>query len=200
MIPSRILWCLLAVALPSCAVNHVPFRPREQVSAESPEGHPAAQYALEDGGQIIGQLRVWSDGVIRTEDKRCWVNIGLELENNSRSPLRFVLDHTRLEAIVTRSARGNLDRVDRPEVFGELEVAAETLGKLELDFPLPAGIAPRQVSSFALRWTLHATGTGTDFRDLTPFLRDRRDYAPDYSPSWFWGWGWPFSHFGSRCW
>ncbi len=196
----RRLWstCLVIVALPSCAIDHVAFRPREHVDAESPRGFPAASYALADDAGRKSEVRIWSAGVDRDGDGAI-VRVGFEIENRFDEPVEISIPDTRVVDVdVSGGANAVVDT--RPMIDGEPAAAADAVQVVELSFPLPSGIEPDDVRSFAVRWSVRGA---VDFAEHTAFRREPSRYPDMYWHGGFYrGWAWrrPYPIFPAYCW
>ena len=150
---------------------------------------PGAQFELRDEQGRRGELRVWclrAEEVVDPDDERrrlTYVDIGLELENNSNEELRLVVGEARLRHVQTKRRR--IDSVSPSEPGETVLVAPDSVSTTHLGFELPTGVRPGHVQSFRLQWVVHGSGSRR-FTDLTSFVRARRRYRNHGWP--YWGW------------
>ena len=77
------------LAFSAGCVSSRAFVPGEHLTGFSPDGaQPAAEYALLEDGEALGDVKVWSSGAVR-DGSRTQVHVAFEITNQSRAPLRF---------------------------------------------------------------------------------------------------------------
>lgn len=185
-----LLLFVAAIFLPSCAVSHVDFAPRDFEGAESPDGYPAITYKLETDDGRSSELRVWSAGVDRRGSSEfTTVRFGLEIENRFDEPLRLDVANTRVLNIDADDMV--IDSVAEARTRGDVEIDPGDVGVVGLTFDLPSGVSPGDVSAFHLAWKVDAP---REFEEHTPFRRaPTRDARP--LP---WRYGYPLYFGGLR--
>lgn len=200
----RICATLAVALLNSCATERALFRPREKVLAESPDGHPAALYALDDEGKSVGEVRIWSAGSWREDNdaQRTVIHLGLEVENRTGGQLTVDVDATDLRQ-VTAGGR-DLAQVERLDVRGSPEIGDGSVGSVEFLFGLPAGNDPTDLDGFQAHWLLRGLHE-RDFEQLTPFRRDysvaeeRTRWHGGFGFAYGWPyWGYPYPYYWHR--
>jgi len=184
---------LLVAALMSFAgcVSSRSFLPTEHVTGFSPRGsYYAAEYPILEGGQSLGEVRVWTSGAVRDasdDDPRTTVRVGFELENHGESTIR--LDEKRLYLEEMREAGVAGGRVPLTHLDGEALVPPGQTRQIEVAFELPSSVWPSDVPGFRVAWSV--VGERVHSRK-TPFLRELRTgagnpWSPYYGPysSWY---------------
>ncbi|MEZ5967427.1 MAG: hypothetical protein R3F56_26555 [Planctomycetota bacterium] len=200
------------LSLTSCAASREYFIPREEVRAQSPRGWPAAQYAVTIAGQEVGETKIWSEGTMRVDvdgEDRTVLHVGFEVENRITGELDFDVDRCRVVDVQGRGER--FADLGAHEQSGVLHVAGTQVGLIDLEFVLPRGTRPRDLTSFRVEWEL-ATPQG-QFKQSTPFRVDAaRSYRPrptyygsygyydPWGPWWGFGTGFAVGRFSSRLW
>lgn len=195
----QLLLVLAAYAcLPACS-HSVYFRPREHATGESPGGIPAAEYQLDQAGEML----LWSQGGWREDgddgDEQSVIHFGLEVENDSEELLEIVVDEFRLR-IRLEDGR-SIGELMPVELDGEVEIAPGTSSELHMWFAAPDLDSPRDIEALDLHWLLRLrTEANTEFRGSTKFRRDYGGYARygyrgsygyyrPYGYSYYWGYG-----------
>lgn len=185
---------LLALIAAGCRATRVYFRPAERSVVETVDRIAGAQFELRDEQGRKGELRVWCLYAVEDADPddergpRTYVDIGLELENNSKDELQLVVGEARLRDVQTD--RGRIDSVAPFEPGETVRVAPDSVSTNYLSFELPPGVRPSDVRTFRLRWVVSGPGQRS-FTDFTSFVRGRRRY---YRRGPHWGWGFLFGY------
>jgi hypothetical protein len=203
------------LALPACVSPTERYRPRENVSATSPQGDPAAAYDLSIRGLRAASVRVWSTGTHVEKDgevQRAVLGVSLELENNGEDTLELTVDRLRLDE-VAGSAR-ELSGVTIEEMQRAF-VAPREARTLEVEYVLPSVVDGDDVRAFRIDWTVR--GLDGSVHESTPFRADQTfrtasgygysgpyygywgPWGPGYGYGWYGTYGW-YGGFGSRCW
>jgi hypothetical protein len=181
---ARTLW---ALAMAACAADHVGFRPRENVDAQSPDGYPAATYQLVSSDRTARSvLRIWSAGAVRT-DAGGVLHVGIEIENRFTGDLSLDIARTEMRDVVIAGATH--ERLGEPAVTGSRIVPPDRRGRVDLTWALPLATEIEDVSGFDVHWVV---ADGEEHKELTPFAREVRAWGPPW-----YGYGpWPYWHYG----
>lgn len=191
------------LTLASGCVSSRAFMPTEHVTAFSPGGGEyAAEYAIEESGDSLGDVKVWSDGATRDgsdDEPHTNVRVGFELSNHAQAPLRFDSRRLFLEELPKKGERAG--RVGPSRVTGDTLVPPGQSRQLEVVFILPRSVWPSDVPGYRVAWSV--AGRRSHSR-RTPFTRlvERRPvdagypyygyYYPGFYGSWSFGYrGWP---------
>ena len=192
---------LLACALCIGCVSSRAFVPGEHVTGVSPDGERlAAEYALLEDGEALGDVKVWSDGAER-DGSRTVVRVAFELTNQSHQPLRFDAPSLFLEELPAKGKASGRERASG--LAGDVLVPAGESRQLAATFTLPSGVWPSDVPGYRVGWTV--LGSKNHSRK-TPFVyvrgpRELDPWGPVYGPyygyypgfygSWSVGYAWP---------
>jgi hypothetical protein len=170
----------LLLALAGCAARPEHFTPTERPTAVSREGFVAAQYDAIVGGQVIGDVKVWSAGAYEDEDTgRTMLQVGLDVENNGDEPMQLALGDFAIEGIeVDGRATGPAELLGGP---GDARLRPGDTGHFDLHFRLPAGVRPQHLDGFQVSWAV-STSRGR-YAQRTPFIEQepRGYYTAGYS-------------------
>lgn len=187
---------LLSVVIATACAQSARFRP-----VDAPESVPpqlaGMEYELAPDGQNVGDVKVWSEGATTTETngEQRVVHLGLRIRNDDpQRTLRFDPERTTVALI---SDAGELIELDRPyRVEGDLSIEPGSMGRLDVEYPLPDRIDVYDVAGFEFNW---AVDTGdTVATHSTTFVReqergDRMQYGVGvgyYDPYW----GYPYHY------
>jgi hypothetical protein len=179
---SSIISIMAASTLVACVVTSRP--PPERVTARSPRGYTAAEYALVTAQGDLGDVKIWSRGVrlMRAEGRtRTVAHVAFEVENNSRGPLELrelALDSATFD-------RRILTNIQPDRVIGATWVHPGETSVVNAYFALPVSISPEHVDAFRVRWRVE--GNGVSYAERTPFMESPREqlvyyYTPNYDP------------------
>ena len=194
--PGRIATTLLlALNVAGCQTPSAYFWPAEPTVVETVDHVPGAQFELRDKQGRVGELRVWclraEEGEVSDDERRplTYVDIGLELENNSKEELEFVLGEARLRDVQTSEQRIDSVALFQPseapfESGDTVRVAPDSVSTTYMSFELPTGVRPKDIQSFRLQWVVRSSGQRR-FTDLTSFVRARRRYHSGRNWGWF---------------
>ncbi len=190
---ARVALLLVAWFVLSSCVSSRAFVPTEHVTAVSPRGgHLAAEYPIIEGGQSLGEVKVWSAGAVRdrsADDPRTSVRVGFELQNHGNAPMRFDRAGLFLEEMPEGGqARG---RVAPEHVEGDLLVPPGESRQVDVAFALPSSVWPSDVPAYRVAWSV--VGQRAHSRK-TPFLRVQNPspadaWYPYYGP--YYGYSYP---------
>jgi hypothetical protein len=178
-----------------CGTSREYFRPRENQRAQSPLGHPAAQYTMQAGEKPWADVKVWSEGawVPDDDDERTILHVGLEIENRTDATITLDAPAARIENMET--SRGPVGALRPLDVDHAIDVGPKKVGLIDLEFALPAGVRPRQIESFRFTWGLSSETHQHD--ENTPFRRDLERRVRAHSYSYAIGFGYPlYVHHG----
>jgi hypothetical protein len=206
LIPSLARVRLVAAAL-AClfcvgCISSRAFVPGEHVTGFSPDGEQyAAEYALLEDGETLGDVKVWSEGAAR-DGSRTAVQVAFEITNQSREPLRFDAEHLYLEEMPEKGKSPGRERAAK--LAGDTLVPAGESRQLAATFLLPSGVWPNDVPGYRVGWTVLASKSHSR---KTPFVylrgpNDLDPWGPAYGPyygyyypgfygSWSVRYGWP---------
>lgn len=182
--------CTLAFActLAACASNIKSFEPTERVDAISPQGYTAALYDLDVGEERLGEVKVWTRGIYRTEVRgidQTVVHVGLAVENQRGEPIRIPVQRLYLDSVMLE--RQTVKNIAPSQVVGDLTVAPGTLNEIDAYFVLPPGVNPGDVDAFRIHWGLR--DNGRLYTQITPFIQQRMPeyaaYYPYYYPGFY---------------
>ena len=189
------------LAFSAGCVSSRAFVPGEHLTGFSPDGaQPAAEYALLEDGEALGDVKVWSSGAVR-DGSRTQVHVAFEITNQSRAPLRFDARQLFLEELPEKGKPPG--REPAQQVEGQTFVPAGQSRELSATFALPDGIWPSDVPGYRVGWVVVA---GKAHARKTPFVYVRGprelDPWPSYGPyygyyypgfygSWATGYRWP---------
>jgi len=192
----------LACSLCIGCVSSRAFVPGEHVTGFSPDGKQlAAEYALLEGGETLGDVKVWSDGAER-DGSRTTVRVAFEVTSQSHEPLRFDAQSLFLEELPEKGKTAS-GRERASGLTGDTLVPAGQSRQLAATFTLPNGVWPSDVPGYRVGWTV--LGSKSHSR-RTPFMyargpRELDPWGPAYGPyygyypgfygSWSVGYPWP---------
>jgi hypothetical protein len=169
----------IAAALGFGCVNSRAFVPAEHVTGVSPSGEQfAAEYTLLEGGESLGEVKVWSDGARRDRaegDTRTVVRVAFEIDNQSGAPLRLEAERLFLEEMPENGKAPGRERAAR--VDGATNVPAGESRHVAVTFALPSGVWPSDIPGYSVGWTVLG---GKAHSRKTPFVyvRPPRDANP----------------------
>ena len=197
-----ILALLLALLTCSCGTSRAWFRPAERALTESVGGFIAAQYELQDAGKRWGEVRVWSTGAAREDDRErdapTGMAIAFEIENTSDEELELVTAEIRLKEIETRRRR--IDAMTPAETGPSTRIGPNAVVGARFRFTFPDDIDPDDIDSFRVRWVL-TSPEGKRFTQFTTFVRSyyrghrrHRGYSYWYPTFVFGLWGFHSGH------
>jgi hypothetical protein len=196
----RALLVTLLALVPAC-VNHRHFVPREYQNGESPEGYPAAVYALQGDG-AKGEVRVWSAGSAPRNEAgdSAELHLGFELENTGERPLQLDVESLRCDEL--RADERVLGPLRAVRVTGSADAPPGKTVRLDAWFEPEAGIGPVEIDSFAARFVVHCAEQAvcSQATPFVPYVIDLSRYGDD--DGWLWGCGHGFvghCHSGHRC-
>jgi hypothetical protein len=179
------LACFVAALVCSHCVGCISSRafvPAEHVTGFSPNGEQlAAEYALLEEGETLGDVKVWSDGAER-DGSQTTVRVAFELTNQSHEPLRFDAQGLFLEELPEKGKAAGRERASRLD--GDTLVPAGESRQLAATFTLPSGVWPSDVPGYRVGWTVLASKSHSR---KTPFMymrgaRDPDPWGPAYGP------------------
>ena len=134
---STMLVCSVGVG----CVSSRAFVPSEHVTGFSPNGEQlAAEYALLEAGESLGDVKVWSDGAQR-DGSRTTVRVAFEITNQSREPLRFDERGLFLEELAEEGKAAGRERASG--LTGDPVVPPGQSRQLAATFTLPSGVTTR---------------------------------------------------------
>ncbi len=171
---SLLLMTLTMSAWTGCVADRAYYTPREQNLTEAPDGYTAAEYALGEENETLGEVRVWSRGAWVDKDQgNAWLHLGLEVENRSGGPLTVDLQGTRILFTDQTGgseiqAAGNTSQNAR-ELKGRTQVDDNGVQVFYLQFSLQDR-SPSKLGPFTADWALKAED-GTEYRWFTAFKR-----------------------------
>lgn len=184
--------CTLLFSLFLSCSEYQTFPNPEEAALESPKTYVRAEYELEtNDGQPVGEVRVWPEGVKGT--KRAGRNstqvcVGFRLENMGSDTLVFAGDHLLLDAAT--STGYSVRNVRTLDTLGALRISPGQVRELTVCFELPSEPEPNAVQAFRASWSV--SEAGSNFAEITPFLREeparspagdyRFFYSPTYDP------------------
>lgn len=180
-------WMVVLLAASGCAATEQAFQPTEHVEGRTVEGYREAFYELDAGGARYGEVKVWSSGAHRVstaEGHRTAVDVGFTIDNTGDKPIRLALDRVRLESYQAKEPQQS--DIQALLAAGNLAVAPDATGTVEVTFELPEGIGVSDVQAFRVKWTTESDGRS--FTEYTPFIQ-QNEYA--YVP--VWGYYYPYS-------
>lgn len=176
------------------------FLPTEHVTGLSPRGDQyAAEYPIVEGGQTLGELKVWSSGALRDasdDAPRTTVRVGFELDNHGDRPIRLDAERLYLEEMPKKNAQPG--RSSPAHIEGDTVVPPGQARQINVAFELPRSVWPSDVPGFRVAWSV--LGERAHSRK-TPFLRAVETGGPDpwspyYTP--YYGWYYPGPYLGYR--
>jgi hypothetical protein len=175
------------LVLYGCAAGRQYFEPAERVQGQTVQGDKVAIYPLTAAGSQFGEAKLWSHGAYQTADGRNMVHVGIEIHNTGAAPIELRPSELRLD--VMDDDRGPQLGLT-PSATDARVVANGAIADVNLEFALPAGISPREVTALRLHWGVHA-GDKT-YVQRTPFVEetDQPPYAAPYNygyPCWPYG-------------
>lgn len=188
-----------ALALSGCVSSRA-FVPAEHVTALSPRGDQlAAEYPIVEGGQSLGEVKVWSSGAVRnasSDDTRTTVRVGFELTNHGDAPLRFDRDRLYLEEM-SRDGDAPRGRVAPEHVAGDPLVPPGESRQVDVAFALPSSVWPSDVPGYRVVWAV--VGQRSHAR-RTPFLRAVEPARFDAGYPYYGPYGYPYypGFYGAR--
>lgn len=167
----RLGGALVAVTLGFACAPRQPFMPTERLTAYSPQGYAAAEYDLHTRRGHLGQVRVWSHGAERVTfegRRRALLHIGLEIQNESNTPL--VLDEGQLH-LDSATVNGTVfENIPVARIRGNTVVPPGGETTVDVYFALSPGIYPTDVRAFRFRWALR--DDGAVYTQRTPFIEE----------------------------
>lgn len=162
---------IIITAATSCAANngsHATFAPLERAEGRTLEGYAEAIYDLQAVSGRFGEAKVWSRGAYIAENTGATLlHVGFDLENSGATPITLDPASVRLESVQT--ANEVLRDIPVSEPATSVTVAADSAGRAELIFSLPAGFSPVDILAFRVAWSVRANGEV--FSEFTPFAR-----------------------------
>ena len=204
-VPAGLIGSMLSLGLlallAGCGAARQYFEPTERVTGQTENGYSQALYPLAGPHGPFGEATLWSRGAYRADnsgsapalrggasfDGRTVVQIGFSLHNTSDAPIELRGAELRIGTMRTDDALLSELVAADPSV---LSVPPQAIGEAQFHFVLPAGVAPREVRAFRLRWAVYAKQTA--YRQRTVFLEvhAREAYPPPYAagyPCWPYG-------------
>lgn len=153
--------------LVGCTTRNVEsFTPLERVEGQTFEGYTEAVYDLAGTAGRFGEAKVWTKGAfIPTNDDQTVIHIGLDIENGGQEPIVVNPSEIRLESVQTD--KGVLQNVPVSIPTRATAVRANSTGRVELYFELPAQIDPSDIDAFRVAWRVQSDGQ--EFTEFTPF-------------------------------
>ncbi len=165
-----------------CGTSIGYFRPAERAFAEGPSGRPAAEYELGREGIRWGEVRVWSNGTAR-RDERTELHVGFELENVLDDAIELDVDRVRVESLDAGDQVIQSLMSVAPNGVGT--AAPHAVQRVDFTFVLPENVDPDDVLSFRVHWLLYGPEDWV-YEQYTPFVEDRP--VAVYAPSpWYFG-------------
>lgn len=187
---------LAAIALAGCAPNRGNFRPASTSATSSSRGFEAALYDLSAEEGHWGQVKVWCNGVedeatrlkehkagpdrvqLKGSPRRPLLWIGFEINNQSRSPLRLVLNETHLQVRSGARERSWVESGDSsPEIFAD----SNRRKIAPIAVPLPSGFDSGNLEEIQVIWTLQQGSRR--FSRSTTFARAPTTGSFEFQPS-----------------
>lgn len=125
-----------------------------------------AGYDLTESTYNVGDAEVWLEP---TDEEAGLIRLGMRLRNEATLPLSLDLGDTSLEV---RTDEGRMFVIDElAEVIGNDTVPPRQTGRVELAFPLPAGVELDDLVGFELIWAVE-TDDGVRVVRSTTFARE----------------------------
>lgn len=201
--------CAAAALLATGCVSSRAFVPSEHVTAFAPDGDDvAAEYSIIEGGDDVGELKLWSEGATRKSsdaEPHTVIELGFELSNHGREPLRFDDQGLYIEELPKKGVRPG--RTRPATVTGERLVQPGQSREIHATFALPSSVLPNDIPGYRVRWRIlgrraHARETAflhappapryTDpWYPAWPYYGYYGYYYPGFYGSWSFGYRWP---------
>ncbi len=193
------LSALLVAGMTSGCAHRAYYRPANAETLS--QGYRADFYRIVVDKHPMGTAKVYSEGGFKQpkDGSQPVIDVRLRVRNTSDAPISLNLARTDL--VVDTD---NQSLVLKQPVAGVTNIApvpAGGVGKMVLEYPLPANLTPKEVNSFEFSWALD-TSVGM-YTQTTPFIRIQYRNAYYYYPGWYggypywgpgypygWGWGW----------
>lgn len=193
----RLAALALVIGAMGCGVSVRAFVPGEHVTAVNPRGDQyAAEYAITEGGRLLGEVKVWTNGASReTGEGGTLIEVGFEVVNHADGPLRLDPKAITLDEVTLRDDR--LRQVEPTHVDGDPSIAPGEDRIISVTFELPGDIWPDDVLGYRVAWRLTNGVTysqktpffpGVDWRDRDPWYPRHPAYYNGYYPGPYWGW------------